>query len=231
MPKSFVVVGTDTSAGKTVVCAGLFLGFRALGLDVGIQKWVSTGDPFGFSNDVQFVLDTAGLDRDYFPGISERHLNPYSFVYPASPHFSSRLVSRRIDLKEIRRLWYEYASLMDVLIVEGVGGVMVPLDERHLLIDVIKDMKLPVVVVIRNTLGAINHSLLTVSALKTRGIKVLGLIFNDAFGCNMDIKKDNVGIIQKLSGVKSLGIVPYMSSIRDYESVFKDMAKRLLRRL
>ncbi len=231
MSKSFVVVGTDTSAGKTVVCAGLFLGFRSLGLDVGIQKWVSTGDPFGFSKDVQFVLDTAGLKRDYFPGITERHLNPYSFVYPASPHFSSRLVSRRIDLKEIRRLWKEYASLMDVLIVEGIGGVMVPLDERHLLVDLIREMRLPVAVVVRNALGAINHSLLTLSALKMRGIKVLGLIFNDAFGCNMDIKKDNVRIIQKLSGVRSLGIVPFMSSIRDYEAVFRDMAKALIKKL
>ncbi len=231
MGKSFVVVGTDTGVGKTVVSAGLFLSYRAAGVEAGIQKWVSTGDVFGFSQDVDFILKVSGLSRNFFPGVSDRHLNPFSFVYPASPHYSAKVHRKRISLSMIKLLFKDYVSLMDVLIVEGVGGLLVPLTEKVLLIDLIKDLDLPVLLVIKNTLGAINHSLLTIQALHNRKIKILGLVFNDAFGCNMDIKKDNMKTISRLGKVKVLGHIPFMEDIRDYRVVFDEIRRQIDRKL
>ncbi len=108
MGKAFIVVGTDTGVGKTIVCAGLFLSYHLSNVDVGIQKWVSTGDPFGFSQDVDFVLRTAGLQREFFPGITNKHLNPFSFIYPASPHYSSQVHRRRIKVSEIKKSFCDY---------------------------------------------------------------------------------------------------------------------------
>ncbi len=231
MGKAFVVVGTDTGAGKTIVSAGLLLSYRSAGVDVGIQKWVSTGDPFGFSQDVDYALAVAGLTRRFFPGITDRHLNPFSFVYPASPHYSAEVHRKEVKIPEIKRLFKDYSSLMEVLIVEGVGGLAVPLTEKVLLIDLIKELDLPVVLVVKNVLGAINHSLLSIEALKGRGIKIIGLVFNDGFGCNMDIKKENIRIITKLGKVRSLGRIPFMENIRDYKVVFDEIRKEIDRRL
>ncbi len=231
MGKSFVVVGTDTGVGKTIVSAGLLFSYRVAGMEAGIQKWISTGDISGFSQDVDFILNVAGISRNFFPGISDRHLNPFSFIYPASPHYSSKMHRKRIDLSEIKSLFQEYASLMDILIVEGVGGVLVPLTQKVLLIDVIKDLDLPVLLVVKNTLGAINHSLLTIHVLRSRDIKILGLVFNDGFSCSIDIKKDNIKTISRLGKITVLGQIPFMEDIRDYKVVFDGIRKGIDQRL
>ncbi len=231
MGNSFIVLGTDTGVGKTVVCAGLLLAFRAIGLEAGVQKWVSTGDRFGFSEDVEFCLRAARLEKDFFPLIRSEHLNPYSFVYPASPHYASKLAGVSIDSARIKRLYQEYKDLMDLLIVEGVGGTLVPLREDLLLLDLVEQLKLPVVLVVKNVLGAINHTLLSIEAIRQRSIPIIGLLYNDAFGCNQDIKADNIKIIGKLSNLPTIGRMPYMSSVRDYLSVFKSVARVLLKKI
>ncbi len=231
MGSSFIVLGTDTEVGKTIVCAGLLLAFRVLGFETGVQKWVSTGDRFGFSEDVEFCLRTAGLKKDFFPLIRAEHLNPYSFVYPASPHYASKLAGISIDDARIKRLYQEYKDLMDLLIVEGVGGSLVPLRENLLLLDIVEQLKLPVVLVVKNVLGAINHTLLSIEAIRQRSIPIIGLVYNDAFGCNQDIKADNIKIIKRLSNIPLLGRLPYMNPIRDYLDVFKSIAKGLKKRI
>ncbi len=115
--------------------------------------------------------------------------------------------------------------------MEGIGGIMVPLTERVLLLDLIADLDLPVVLVVKNVLGAINHSLLTIESLRRRGIKMLGLIFNDGFGCNLDIKKDNIRTICRLGKVRLLGRIPFMQDVRDYKVVFDEIRREIDKRL
>ncbi len=228
--RSFIVVGTDTGVGKTVVSAGLLFSYIKAGVKAIVQKWVSTGDPFGFSEDVRFCLQLSGIDLDDYPLVNKRLINPYSFVYPASPHFASLKHRKIIRLKDIETAFYELNSLVDLLIVEGVGGVNVPLTEKVLLIDVIARLELPVVLVIKNMLGTINHSLLTIEALHNRGIKIIGLVFNDAYHYNVEVKKDNIRIIKKITRLAVLGQIPYMADIRDYKDVFDNIRREIDKR-
>ena len=231
MGRAFAVVGTDTGVGKTIVCAGLLLSYIKTDRAAIVQKWVSTGDPFGFSEDVKFCLDAAGIDLNYFPLVSKQLVNPYSFVYPASPHYAAKVHRKRIDIRRIKYACQELVSIMDTVIVEGIGGVGVPITERVLLIDLISDFKLPTVVVVKNVLGAINHTLLTVEALRKKEISIIGLIFNDAYECNIDVKKDNVRIIKRITKLKILGQLPYMANLRDYKEVFDKLRREIDKRL
>ncbi len=229
MKKSFVIVGTDTGVGKTVISAGLFLSFLKKGYRTVVQKWVSTGDVFGFSEDVRFCFDICGIDRisDFFPTLLEEDVNPYSFVYPASPHYSAYVHRKKIDVGKIKRSWRRLNELFDMVIVEGVGGVLVPIKEDILLIDIVRELEIPVVVVIKNVLGGINHSLLTIEAIRRRGIDIVGLVFNDAFDTSMDIKKDNIKTILRYSGERYLGVIPYMSDIKDFLDVFHNITSEI----
>lgn len=162
-PRRFFVTGTDTDEGKTIVCAVLTAGLRAA-----YWKPVQTGSMEGTDTDRMRRL-TALPDEHFFP---ERYCLPA----PLSPHAAADQAGVRIALDDF--LLPRAADGFSHLIVEGAGGVMVPLNESDLMIDLIVHLGLPVLLVARSTLGTINHTLLSLAQLRRCGIHVLGVVLN-----------------------------------------------------
>ncbi len=152
------VTGTDTNVGKSVVSAALTLGMQGA-----YWKPIQTGE----DSDTQWVQQLTGLsDLHFFP-------ESYHLTQPLSPHAAARIDGVTIDCSNIRM---PACSLP--LIIEGAGGVMVPLNETHLMVDLIKNFAIPVVIVSRSTLGTLNHTLLTIDKLRSSEIPILGVIMN-----------------------------------------------------
>jgi len=224
------VTGTDTGIGKTVITGLLARFLDDQGYKVITQKWVETGT-IGFSKDVNFHLKLLGKGKQEF----KKHLidmSPYTFKFPSSPHLGSSLEKKKISIEKIKKSFKCLTKAFDFVVVEGVGGVLVPLNKKKLVIDVAKDLKLPALIVVGNKLGAINHTLLTLEALKTRKMKIIGVVFNDLGNkASKIILKDNPKIIETISGIKSLGNLPWTKDKNLLKKSFKKIGRRILSNL
>ena len=160
-PPVFWVTGTDTDVGKTLVSAILTYMLRA-------DYWKPVQCGIIEGTDLDFIRRLTGLEEKHFH--SETHL----FAAPLSPHLAAEMEGKRIELADFQIP----VTNNKHLIIEGAGGLLVPLNEDALLIDLMDQTKLPVVIVARSGLGTINHTLLSIQALRTKGIEILGVILN-----------------------------------------------------
>lgn len=181
--KGFFVTGIGTDIGKTVVSAILV---EAMNADY--WKPIQCGN-LDFT-DSNFI-------RDYTNKHQTIHPESYLFPEPVSPHLAAKLNSKNIDLEIINSV-----KSNNYLIVEGAGGLDVPLSDKYLIKDLIKIMQLPVIVVSMNYLGSINHSLLTIDALKQENIPIAGIIFNGP------PNSETENYILEFTGIPLLGKVP-----------------------
>ena len=171
----YFVSGIDTDIGKTVATGVLAKKLLQQGKSVITQKPVQT--------DCQNIADDIAVHRNIM-GIpmqeadKQRLTMPEIFSYPASPHLAARLDGRALDLHKIRTATEQLAAQYEIVLVEGAGGLMVPLTENLLTIDYIQQQAYPVILVTSGRLGSINHTLLSFSALKQYGISLYSLIFN-----------------------------------------------------
>ncbi len=226
-PKAVFVTGTDTEVGKTVV-SGLMGRFLLENkYKVITQKWVQTG-AIGLSQDIIQHLKLMGIDKenliDFLP-----YMNPYTFKFTASPHLSAALELKNINKNKIKRSFEILAKKFDFVIVEGTGGVMVPFNKKDLLIDIAGELNLPVLIVVGNKLGAINHTLLTIEAVRKRQLRIIGLIFNNLLQKeNRIILEDNLRIIQTLGNEKILGTLPFIKNTQDLYKVFTSIGGNFL---
>jgi len=211
MTKAVLVTGTDTGVGKTVTTGLLARFFLTKGRRVITQKWVQTGCtefPEDIQSHLRLMQKTRRHIRDYYG-----HVSPYVFGHASSPHLASGLEKRKISKDKIKHSFAYLLKRFDFVIVEGSGGALVPFNQKHLLMDIAKDVNIPVLVIAGNRLGAINHTLLTIEALKRRRLKILGVIFNNQREETQDIiLKDNPRIIRKLTGQRILGTLPRLKS-------------------
>ncbi len=161
-PDRIFITGTDTGVGKTVVSAIL-----TAGLDGYYWKPVQSG--LDEITDTQWVRENTGLPDDHF--FSET----YRLTRPLSPHAAALHDGTRIDLESFKAPGVPAGGH---LIIEGAGGIMVPLNERDLMIDLIKRLSAPVLLVARSSLGTINHTLLSLEQLRREGIDVIGVVMN-----------------------------------------------------
>lgn len=228
--KSVFITGTDTGIGKTVV-TGLLARYLAKNkVNVITQKWVQTGNK-GFSKDIASHIKVAGLEQKY----SKQHSDlicPYIFDFAASPHLAAKLQRKAIDINKIKRSFKILIKHFDSVIVEGVGGALVPINKNKLVIDIAKDLKLPAIIVVGNKLGAINHTLLTIEALKKRNINIIGIIFNNISKIdNKTILEDNSKIVKQISKENILGTLPYSKNKDLLYKNFIPIAKKVLNSL
>ncbi len=151
---SFIITGTDTNVGKTVIASWL-------ALQLGCEYWkpIQTGE----ESDSRFVERKAH---------AKTHAESYTFKAPLAPWIAARLEGRNIDLDTIQ------LPTKSPLIIEGAGGLFVPLSENQFMIDLFKKLGFPVIVVARTSLGTINHTLLSLAALRAYGIPIQGVIMN-----------------------------------------------------
>lgn len=150
-----------------------------------------------------------------------------AFKTPCSPHLASRLEKRRVDPLKIIKSFKALSAKFDFVIVEGTGGVLVPFSQKGLIIDIAKKAGLPAIIVSRNKLGAINHTLLTIEALRSRGIKIIGIIFNNLNKQDQRILEDNPRIIKALSGERVLGVLPKLGDREKLYRHFLPIGKKI----
>jgi dethiobiotin synthetase len=206
--KSVLITGTDTGVGKTIVCRHLAAYMQSKGVNVITQKWVQTG--IDQADDIKEHMLKPLPAWNRVQNI-DTFRTPYRLKYPASPHFAAALEGVEIDIKTIEESHALLCQHFDLVLVEGSGGVLVPLNEKILLADLAARLKMAVVIVVLNKLGCINHALLSIEALRIRKIPILGLIFNrmDENGDEI-ILRENVRIISLIAGVPVIGEMPFM---------------------
>jgi len=197
------VTGTGTDVGKTVVTAGVLRLLRRHGEAAMAMKPVQTGceaDSQGRMRapDLDFVLRAAGLTGDVDEE-TRTHLAPYCFAPACSPHLAARMAGLRIELDKILASAQWLAARYPSLVVEGAGGLMVPLNENQSMLDLACSLRMPVLLVGHSGLGTINHVLLSLEALHRRGCAVLGVVLNDTHPVEARdsyIHEDNVHAIE-----------------------------------
>ncbi|HEY3415445.1 MAG TPA: dethiobiotin synthase [Armatimonadota bacterium] len=219
------ITGTDTGVGKTLVC-GCLAGFlQAHGRRVITQKWVQTGCP-ETAEDLLLHRRLGELEE-----IAELQdaLNPYCFAFPASPHLAAAREGASIDPQVIANAYRQLESRFDLVLVEGAGGLLVPLTGDTLTIDLVAQLGLTALVVVRNGLGCINHALLTIEALRSRRIPLAGLVFNrPAEDGDEEILQDNPRTIAHLTGAPILGELPYLADPGQAPAAFAPIGETFL---
>jgi dethiobiotin synthetase len=197
------VTGTDTEVGKTYVCGRLLEYAQANNIKAGYQKWVCSGSDKPVPEDLEYCLQAAGQPID--PELVAEQV-PFSFRFPASPHLAAAMENREVDPDVIIKKCSSLARDYDWLIVEGVGGLLVPLHHDLLLADLLGQLQPWTLLVARSGLGTINHTLLSIEAMHSRRIPVLGVVFSDAgHDENKTIVTDNQRIIRQLGHVEVFG--------------------------
>lgn len=175
--ETIFVTGIDTDSGKSYATGWLANQIAATGRSVMTQKFVQTGNE-GRSEDIE--LHRRIMHRDM--AAEEYALTaPMIFTYPSSPHLAARVDGREVDIKAIDEARKTLEERYDTLLVEGAGGMMVPLTERYLTIDYITDRRLDVALVTNAKLGSISHTLLALEAIERRGLNLRYLLYNTHF--------------------------------------------------
>ena len=176
MGRVYFISGIDTGIGKTVVAGRMCRALQEAGRDWISVKMVQTGCD-GFSEDLDAHRALAGVGR--FPEDEEGLTAPQIFKFPASPLLAAALEGRTVDLKRIAASVEACAKRHEIVIVEGAGGLLVPLTEETLTADFVAEKGWPLILVASGRLGAINHILLSMEAAKARGIPFAGIVMND----------------------------------------------------
>ncbi len=218
MTRGYFITGTGTEVGKTVFTAGLTCWLRKNGSDAVPMKPVQTGagkNSQGLTApDLDFCLRMARLD----PPEHERALmQPYCYEPACSPHLAGRLAGGNYpEIHVIEEKFSKLLSIHDSVLVEGAGGVMVPISNAHTMLDIIKALSIPVILVSLSGLGTINHTLLSIGSLKTRGVVVAGFVLNDANRTSEEngfIRKDNPGIIADFGKTHYIGTLRHVQEM------------------
>lgn len=169
----YFVTGTDTGVGKTHVCCLLIEALKQQGLRVAAMKPVAAGvEADGVNDDVRRLMAISNVQADL------RDVNPYSFVPPIAPHIAAQQVGVEFDLDVIAESYARLRSISDVVVVEGAGGFLVPLNESLDMSAIPKILDLPVVLVVGMKLGCLNHALLTCEAIASRKLQLAGWVGN-----------------------------------------------------
>lgn len=194
MAQTYFISGIDTDAGKSF-CAGWWA--RKLmdeGKRVITQKFIQTGN-HEFSEDIEVhrkLMGTGMLPEDL-----DHTTAPVIFTYPCSPQLAARIDGRDIDLNLIDEATRKLSERYDVVLVEGAGGLMVPVTDDFFTIDYVASRNLPLVFVVHGALGSINHAILSLEAIKARGIKLACVLYNTFYDTDPMIAADTHGFIER----------------------------------
>jgi len=174
MARGIFVTGTDTGVGKTLIAVALLRALVASGQRAAGMKPVSAGFEAGRSvnADIAAMMGAGNVDVP----LADR--NPYAFVPAIAPHLAAAEAGVGIDLDVIEAAYNRVAARSDVVVVEGAGGVAVPLDARHDMLDIAQRLCLPVLLVVGVRLGCLNHALLSAAAISARGLQLSGWVAN-----------------------------------------------------
>jgi len=225
MVKGIFITGTDTGIGKTVVSGGLALALKGRGINIGVMKPFETGlsrkNGKWELQDGEFLKNMAGrTDHDCL-------VTPFCFDKPLSPFAAAELDHTKIDLEKVYHAYAELSSRVELVLVEGAGGIMAPVKNDYLFANLAKDLNIPIIIVSKPGLGTINHTLLTIKAAQFFGLEIIGIIFSRSNNSDRDIsEKTNPEIIKIFSGIPLLGSVPFIPSL-NRENLSKVIEKHI----
>ena len=216
--KSIFITGTDTDVGKTYITAGLGVTFRKMGIDVGVMKPFAAGSAQkkGYKSKDIVIISRAAQVCD-----PENLVNPQFFPISASPYTAWKNLKTKPKISTILSSFKKLSKLHDMILVEGMGGIMTPILKDYYVTNLIKEMKIPTVIVTRSKVGTVNHTIMTCKMCEKYKIPIKGIIindFDDGYPVN-ELKRD----LQNLTGVRVLGSIPFikhMSSASLYR-IFK----------
>ena len=206
--KSIFITGTDTDVGKTCVSAGLANYLREKNVDVGVMK--------PFASGYKATADSVSEDVEILMKYSQTHdsidlVNPYYFEIPTSPYDACKQLNLKIDISKIIESYKQLASIHDVVIVEGIGGIMTPISKNYFVSDLISDLQLSSFIVTGSKIGAVNHFMLTYEHVRQKKLNLKGVLVNQnvSDGYELTNLKDQVF---GLTGRKVFGAIPYNHS-------------------
>ena len=206
MTSGFFITGTDTDVGKTTIALGLITALREKGLRVGVMKPVSAGCELtseGLRNeDAVLLMQQASVDFPY------EIINPYAFERAVAPLIAAAEAGIEIAIVVIRECYLEVAEKVDIVIVEGAGGWLVPVNEEETMADVVKTLSLDVITVAGIRLGCLNHALLTSQSIEVSGLNHRGWIANHL---SPDVKnaKENINTLRERISAPFLGEIEF----------------------
>jgi dethiobiotin synthetase len=223
MVKGFFITGTDTGVGKTVITAALIQAIGLLGLKVCGMKPIETGclksesrvesselrikDRVLIPSDGMFLKKTAGMDDPI------DLVTPIRLENPLAPLPASEIEDIPVDIEKIKRAYTELSKKYEVIVVEGIGGLLVPIKRDYFVLNLARDFGLPIIVVSRPGLGTINHTLLTVNYAIKEGLTVAGIIINYSQPPEgTPAEETNPEVIKQISPVPIIGIFPYLEN-------------------
>ncbi len=207
MRQGFFVIGTDTGVGKTLISAALVHGFAQRGYAAAGMKPVAAGCPREqgvlVSDDVEQLCAAASVV------LPREIVNPYAFEPALAPHIAARMAGVTIDLDAIQAAFIQAQAAVDVLVVEGVGGFRVPLNETRDTADLAVQLELPLVLVVGMRLGCLNHALLTVEAVLARRLHLVGWVAN-CMDADMPALEENLAALAARIPAPCLGTIPFL---------------------
>lgn len=208
----FFITGTNTDVGKTLITACVAWKLKHKGLNIGIMKPFATAnhifsDEF-YSKDLAIVSKTLNLKE------SQKVLNPFFFNIGCSPYMASKILGKKpASIYSAFNKFKYLKKKYDFLVVEGIGGIMVPINKKHNLIDFIKLTTLPVIILTTPEIGTINHTLLTIEACKKNDISIHGIIVNKMPNNPSKVEEYTPKFLETITKIPILGIIPYFKRL------------------
>lgn len=222
--KSYFLTGTDTGVGKTTVTAALAACIKRLGVDVGVMKPVATGIPQKNdfkSSDVSLLYHASKVNDP------EDMINPIFMPLPVSPYDASKTLELDFDKKIIFEKFDKLKNKHDMLLVEGIGGIMTPISRDYFVADMIKAMGLETIIVTRSTLGTLNHTLMTVKTCHDYKIPIKGIIINNYDENGGIAEKNSPSTIYEITNISILGILPFVKNYQNLEMMVSLVEKNI----
>jgi dethiobiotin synthetase len=220
--KSLFITGTDTDVGKTYITAGLAITLRKMGIDIGVMKPFAAGiaQKNGFKSEDVEILSNAAQIND-----PETLLNPQFFPISASPYTAWKKLKIKPKIPMVLSSFKKLSNIHEMMLVEGMGGILTPILKDYYVTNLIKDMKIPTIIVTRSKVGTVNHTLMTVRMCEKYKIPIKGIIINnfDDGGYQINqLKKD----LEDLTRIKVLGSIPFINDMSD-KSLYKIFKKNI----
>ena len=218
MQQAYFVTGTDTNVGKTYISQALIRHFVNAGNKTVGMKPIASGCEISRHGVWQGQLVNEDAQALYAASNVKPALglmNPYRFSPAIAPHIAAQQAGVQIDIAVISSAYQQLAAMADVVVVEGAGGFLVPINAQQTIADLAVELKLPLVLVVGMRLGCINHALLTVEAIKARGLKLAGWVANQ-IDPEMPMFEENLASLQQRIDAPCLSVVSWKGDAKDF---------------
>ncbi len=209
MFKGFFITGTDTGVGKTVIAGAIIKVLQSLGVKTCAMKPIESGcgkeGPVLIPYDGMFLKQAAHMDDPISLVV------PCCFENPLAPLAASELEGKSVSIDEIKKAYYALYKSYEAIVVEGIGGLMVPIKKDYYVVDLAKELSLPLLIVAKPGLGTINHTMLTLNYALEAGLEVAGLIINYSRPPENSLaEKTNPSLLAEICPVPVIGAFPYL---------------------